>query len=244
MSAEWARTNLRAGGVRHFELLVLATAVAAALAARKGAWRTGDSLVLLVLAAAGAVFSRGMAPFAIVAAPALAGAATAWSSSQPIPQFLRQPGLGRAGAVTLAVILALLLVHERPRAGNESWTVYSLRMAPMPRGATTLLAQGQFPGKFYNDMEWGSYLTAQLWPGRQVFVDTRPDLYERAGVAADARLIQSARPGWDRALDRWGVQSILTHKRGRLEKELRQSRQWRCAYYGKAVAVYVRAARQ
>jgi len=60
------------------------------------------------------------------------------------------------------------------------------------------------------------------------------------GAYSDAKLIESAGPGWQQALDRLGIQVVLTQKKGNLAKALLLDHGWRMSFYGPVEGIFTR----
>jgi hypothetical protein len=243
--AEWTSPSFHSSHIRYFELLLLGTPAAMALAGRCRGWMLGDLLLLLLMAHAALVFKRNIPPFAIAAAPVMAGAlAAAWQTSsvpESILAFFRRSAVQRAAAAGLAALLLLLIWHRIPRVRPDRWVDYALDMVTFPRAGATFLASGRCPGRLYNDYNWGGYLIWRLYPQRRVFLDPRAEVYYKVGAYDDHVPLQQAEPGWQDKLDRWGVQVILTWKEGRLAQALHDSRQWHLEFTGPVEVIYTRA---
>ena len=110
-----------------------------------------------------------------------------------------------------------------------------------PRGAVRFLAAGDHRGRMYQPMEWGSYVSWQLDPRVQVFVDSRIDFFPDR-VWADYVSI-GTRP--DRALallDRYGVNLVLWDPRlsRDLPALLESAPEWRRVYDDRTSVVFAR----
>ena len=104
-----------------------------------------------------------------------------------------------------------------------------------------MLAEGNWPGPLYNDYNWGGYLIWSLYPARKVFIDGRAEIYYSTGTLDDDIRIHNVAPGWHEALDRRGVQVVLTKKDEWLAEGLRHQSDWRSVFAGPVEQVFVRA---
>jgi hypothetical protein len=241
-NGEWVRPDLLSPGLRYFLLLLVATPVAMAMAGRRRGWRISDSLILMFTAVLGLAVGPYTALFAIVAAPVLSGSlAVIWNRfAQSRTSFTRGGAMSSICAVCFAVMLAALTVHEIPKAATSKWARQSFRNGDQPKAGAALLASGQYPGRLYNDSDWGAFLIRRAWPKREVFIDLRAGVYDASGAYKDHLTIETASPGWQNALDKWGVQVVLTSKKGKLARALQQSPQWRRTFWGFKESIFCR----
>jgi len=150
-------------------------------------------LLAIILAPLAARHGRNVAPFVLVAVPALSRlwpptAATATPSTDDHPRFnLALLVLGVAGAAA-----ALAWAYARP--------LDRLGWRPLSPGAIT--AVRACPGHLYNRYDDGGYLTFFV-PERPVFIDSRQDPYPRDFVAAHVR--DEARGAFSDTFARWNV---------------------------------------
>jgi len=187
---EWALIDVATPlGIAY--VVTLALLVIAALAGPRPDTRV---IVILVPVAFLSLTAARQAPLlAIAAAPLFADRLDALLSaraSAPAP-------LGRAASVffALAAILLVVAVGIAPRQPDErAFPVAAL--TSLPNGDGTL-----------NRYEWGGWL---IWraPQTPVFVDGRLTPYTN-GVLEDYKLIITAAPGWQDALARRGVRTLL-----------------------------------
>jgi hypothetical protein len=195
---EWALIDVSAPlGIAY--VVTLALVIVCAL---RGPRPDARELVVLLPVAFLSLTAARQAPLlAIVAAPLIAQNADALLRSRldgaGTTDGSRVPRRGRAGAVFVALAAALLVVSLgiAPRQPDErSFPVAALRS--LPNGDGTLARY-----------EWGGWL---IWraPGTPVFVDGRLTPYAN-GVLDDYRRILAAAPGWEEAVARRRVRSLL-----------------------------------
>nr|HPM41794.1 hypothetical protein [bacterium] len=77
-----------------------------------------------------------------------------------------------------------------------------------PVGAVDFLESSGIEGRILNDMSWGGYLIWRMWPGREVFIDTRTPVYGDAFIKdySDA-LFDETR--FSILADRWKITHVL-----------------------------------
>jgi hypothetical protein len=249
--AEWHAPDPHNPAMRAFTLLLLATLGAAAIARGRARLRLGEALVLVAAAYAGLTAQRNTAAFALVAAPAVAGCLgsfLAGSSGAPaLRSLVSRPQVRAAGAGGLAILLAVLLVRELPTTPGgtaippDRWFAYGTRAEGFfPEAAVRNMDLGAWPGPMYNDYDWGGYLIWKLHPRRKVFIDGRAEVYYGKDVFDDALTLFDAAVGWQKALDRHGVEVVLTRRNGNLATVLSRSPRWKIAFTGPIEYVFVR----
>jgi hypothetical protein len=246
---EWFSPSLHNATMRPFFLLLLSTFGLLALV--RGGRRVGELLVLLAMAFAALQAQRNTAPFAVAAAPAAAAAVgLLWKEAAPLAplrEITREALVQLAGAVVLAGALLGLTYYHLPRDANRRllapghWYAWGIKLHEFPVQATQLMKEGMWPGRIYNDYVWGGYLIWHLYPRQRVFIDGRAEVYYPTGAFDDEMIIHQATVGWPQALDRRGVDVILTARGGNLATALQWTPQWRLAFTGSVEVVYVRA---
>ena len=242
---EWVSPDFHGLDNLPFEVLLLGLFGAMALARAGGRPRFGELLMLLAMAYAALYAVRNAPAFALAAAPPTAVAlASVWKEAPglvPIRKLAAGSAARLAGAGALALTLALLLASQFPRAAPRSWAVDTIDYHSFPIKGAQLLAEGNWPGPLYNDYNWGGYLIWSLYPARKVFIDGRAEIYYSTGTLDDDIRIHNVAPGWHEALDRRGVQVVLTKKDEWLAEGLRHQSDWRSVFAGPVEQVFVRA---
>jgi hypothetical protein len=243
--SEWWSPNFQRQSMRGFEVALLGTLGALALARRAPAERRlGDLLAALALAHAALTAQRNTVAFAIVAAPlAAAAAAGIWNelrASLPALAVARHPGARFAGAVSLVAALGALITAHVPSRPASKWVDDAVVMSAFPQDAVELLREGMWPGRIYNDYVWGGYLIWELHPRRPVFIDGRAEVYYPTKAFDDEMLIHRVAPGWKDALDRRRVDVVLTASKDDLARALAAAPEWKLAFTGGVEVVYVR----
>jgi len=84
-------------------------------------------------------------------------------------------------------------------------------------------------GKVFTDDEWGDYLIYRLYPQYKVFIDGRFDLYGEEFTEKYLQLMRS-RYGWEKTLDRYGVNTVMLRVDAPLTGTLKESARWRPVY--------------
>lgn len=241
---EWYSPNFHSPLLRAFEVLMLLTFGALALARRKER-RLGEVLVILAMAHAALLTQRNTAPFALAAAPAaVCGLSAIWAEIRPsLPSGLKLGStMARRGALAVWVLaLTALLAAVYPRHVRPAqWQSHLTGDENFPKAAARLMKEGRWPGKLYNDYVWGGYLIWELWPKRKVFIDGRAEVHYASGAFDSEMRIHYAVAGYEQELDRWGVEVVLTRRNGNLAHAMARLPNWRKAFYGLVEEVYVR----
>jgi hypothetical protein len=207
-----------------------------------------ELLLLIGLGAAALRSSRMIVWWAPVASYFLAiHAAAIWKRlrrQQPKAEIdagrLASSGWSLAAAITVCGVaacspLGIALLHGArtdPRASLSPQT---------PLGATDYLNDHPPQGQLFNTYEWGDYL---LWAGPKdlrVFVASHAHLIP-ADVWQDYIRVITLRSGWEKILDRYGVNVAVLDpdQHGDLVDGLRKSGDWSLAYEDDRSAIFVR----
>jgi len=150
---------------------------------------------------------------------------------------LKKPIAKLGAAAALLAAIALLLV---PR---------TLFVKPMltegifPERAATFIEKEKLPPNIYNPYEWGGYLIWRLYPDYKVFVDSRG-----IGAVKEHSQVLQARPGWEKVLDKHGVNTVLfwpllpyRSDVPPIIMELQMQDDWRPVYWDTRCLIYVRS---
>jgi hypothetical protein len=131
-------------------------------------------------------------------------------------------------ALCAAALLAL---------GVTGWVSWG-RAGPRPfrdweRGyplAAVDIINARYPGRrIFHDYDWGGYLIYKLYPRNLVFIDGRLDPYWSL-LAGDYAAMLTARPGWGKLLDEYGITVALLKPTDQLCAQLIQDPKWQTAY--------------
>jgi hypothetical protein len=93
------------------------------------------------------------------------------------------------------------------------------------------------PDRGFNFDNWGGYLRYRL--GTRVFIDDRADFYGERFYGQYA-IINLVQPGWQKLLDDYKIQWILTPKNGPLAAALKETSAWRNVSEDEASVLFVR----
>jgi hypothetical protein len=231
--AEWAAPDFHLANTQPFLLLLLALVAALALSRHKAS--AGELIALVAFGLLALQAQRAIGLFALVAAPVVAR-----HLASREPDWLARPAArpAPAAAVLNGVLLGLVLLGAglklalplAPAAEAEA-----LAAMGVPAAAGGWLARERPAARLFNAYDWGGYLIWSGYPARQVFVDGRADLYGDAFLFEYAAIAR-ADAGWDEALARYGVDTVLVPAASPLARELAVAPGWRLAFAEQAVA--------
>ena len=77
--------------------------------------------------------------------------------------------------------------------------------------------------------QWGDYLIYRLYPSTKVFIDGRSDFYGDDFGEEYLRVLD-VQEGWDKTLDRYGIDTVVISPKLALSSTLKVSRDWRVVY--------------
>lgn len=143
----------------------------------------------------------------------------------------RQVGRGVWSALALGVVVVALLGGGRFPGGRQPVVDVAFSSHDFPvAGAAALHQAGLPPGRGFNTVEWGGYLTYAL-PEYHVFIDSRSDFYGQP-LLRDYLTIIAVAPGWQQTLDRYQVRWALLPAAAPLTRVLALSAGWSCRPLG------------
>jgi len=98
-----------------------------------------------------------------------------------------------------------------------------------PLRAVDFLAQNPVQSPLFTNDAWGGYVIYRDWPGLQVVVDDRHDMYGSAYMRNYLKIVHGEE-GWETLLDATGARSVLIAKGGKLASTMRGSPHWLTIY--------------
>jgi len=226
--AEWASINFH--DFRGKLVLVLIVGLLATALFRNCRWNLGEVLLLMFAIYSGLTYIRFFALLGIVAAPSIA------RSLDFFPRYVPKGEIRMLNAALLAVMIAAMIFFW-PREAMLQESVAKT----YPTNIVAFLKASPPKGHVLNFFLWGGFLE---WndPELKVFVDSRVDIFEYAGVLKDyLSLLQSDdmehRP--DAILDKYNVGYVLfpasssknaLHGAGRIVPVLQHDPHWKTIY--------------
>ena len=226
--AEWVSVNFH--DVRGKLVLIVLVGLLLGALFRNLRWNLGEILVLLFAIYSGLTYIRFLVLLGIVAAPVLA------RTLDFFPPYRPELDTPRLNAVVI-LLLVVAMVYYWPREDTIKKSVAET----YPSGFLPYLKTHSPRGNVLNFYLWGGYLG---WndPNLKVFIDSRVDIFEYAGVLQDYLNLLGTdnlthRP--DPILDRYRIQYVLfpavesknpLHFAGQLVPVLEHDPHWRKIY--------------
>jgi hypothetical protein len=196
--------------------------------------------VLLTLGAflgMGLLAIRGTIWWGLVLAPVLARLVAARPSERQPRDEPSMANTGIAAVIVLATVAGFL-----PWLGVRSQTAPPTRVvSDAPYEMTAALNDHLGPGdRMFNPQIWGSWFIFAL-PQHPVFVDSRIEVFPEE-VWDDHDVVSTGREGWQRVLDRWGVDVVVLHRfeQEELIPRIRRDPGWKNVYEDTEGLVFVR----
>jgi hypothetical protein len=239
----------------YFEAMLVMAVAATIWSLRQG--RYTAALLMFVWAHGALLAGRNIPIFAIVAAPPIARAiqrgllclpelnVAAWlrAAAGKFNRMAEEMGETDAiGRLHLVSVLGVLLVAALLWAPNPP-KAFRAEFDPKdyPAGALATLRSDP-AGHIFTHDEWGDYLIWRLYPAQKVFVDGRSDFY---GDDFDSKYIDvlNVKPGWEKTLGGFGVDTILMPPDAALSGVLKESSRWRLVYDDGIALVFRSASR-
>jgi hypothetical protein len=231
--SEWQPPTIRDPAGAVFFLSVAAVAVLLARRERATPW---PALVTLgVFALIGLYAVRGIFWWALIVPPLLV-------PLMPAPTRARRERRSPVNTV-IALLVVILGISFLPwwRAANPLHPSRSaVDQAPM--GLTTALERVLRPGeRMFNAQIWGSWFELAL-PADPVFVDARIEVFPST-VWMQYQQVSFGQEGWQRVLDRWGVDVVVASRdqQAQLLPRIARDPGWRLVYEDPAGAIFVRS---
>jgi len=205
------------------------------------AWRLEEVALLLGAVYAGFVHQRMVVVLGLVLAPLLAVLL-----APAVAELARWLGRYRLARESIAFNAALLAVIAALTVGffPSRQQVEQAVAGHYPRGAVEHLRRHPVEAPMLNVLHWGGYLTWELGPEHKVFIDSRIDIYEYAGVLSDYLDIVQARPRALFLLEKYGVEACLLHRQYPLATYLAARPDWQPVYADELSILYLRENRR
>jgi len=154
---------------------------------------------------------------------------------------------GRSWVYSLVCLLVVWICFafsgvSQQLLGNTPRSDAQLYGDSTPLALSAYLRENPPSGQIFNPAAWGDWLVLAGPPGLKPFVTTNIHVTP-AQVWRDYVRVEIARPGWENALDRYAVTTVVADKVNQpiFEAALRNSTGWVLAYEDVQAAVYVRS---
>ena len=199
-------------------LVLLAGLFCSALATRYQ-WRLSDLLLVLLGFYCGLTYERFLFLAGIIVAPIVA------EMLYFVPPYRPEIDKRWLNAAIIIAILALLVYQFPSRAKLERQVAEHYPAEVLP-----YLESHELSGRMLNFYDWGGYLG---WkdPKLKVFVDSRVDIFERAGVFGDYAQVQTVAAPM-RVLDKYQTRYVLFPTEQPLTYLLKRDPNWRVIFSG------------
>jgi hypothetical protein len=192
--------------------------------------RAVDAALLILFSLAACLHMRFAILFLIAFVPVLAVRLRDWILADP-PAW-RFPSANLIAGSIIAVAMVVFF-PSRDELAND------LRRQ-FPQRAAEYLRDHPVRGNLLNYYDWGSYL---MWkfPENKVFIDTRGDVYEFAGVLDDYFRLALLKPGALSVLRTYDIEACLLPQGMSLVTVLAVLPGWKCAYADELAVIFVRS---
>lgn len=232
--------------INAYVALLIAATVGALAALRIGRW--GWAVVILMLVLMSLRMRRNIAPFAIGAAPLIAGALAAWVRTFPLST--RAVGRGRWAATVIVLAVGVwwtpriasgrFYVDER-RLNRSAGPGWAPRVFPV-EACAWLAAQSELQPRLFTDFFTSSNALPFLPPRWQVFITTNTFAYPPAALDECQKVCLGAM-AHKPFLDGHGVNVILLHAANDTEgliRSLHADAEWGLVWFDEAFVIFVR----
>jgi hypothetical protein len=109
-----------------------------------------------------------------------------------------------------------------------------------PQGAMHYLENHPIRGQLFNDYGWGGYLIETKQPKNMIFIDSRADIYEFAGVLSHYLSIMGLESDTFKLLKKYNIEACLIKGNSPLATALGAMPGWERVYHDHASALFVR----
>jgi tetratricopeptide (TPR) repeat protein len=205
----------------------------------------GGLILFIGLAALAASARRNVAMFAIGTAPFMAGRLQAILAGRPNWRRIAERPAAGAIAIGAALLISAAFVtgaFYKFQGAAREFGVGVIEGA-FPQRAAAFARAAKLPGKLYNDMPSGGYLSWDDPIGDGVFVDGRLEVYDTEFIT-EYVTARSFPERWQADADRYGVQTAIVFHQFVLESKLAESLAsndaWSLVYVDEVAAIFVR----
>jgi hypothetical protein len=221
--AEWQSVNLHSATGALYAMWFFLTLVALA----RSKPRRGELLLTIVFLFLGWWAVRNVAITVAVTLPVV-GRAFRRDEPRSDANAVASPLL-----VVVVCLVGLLLVAR-------SLALPDFDVKRYPRGALAALdKEHRLGGRLLTTDAWAGYVIYKYWPEQHVFFDDRYDMYPVKITEAYNKLL-SLKPGWERVLDRYRINTVIWPKDGALSEALVHLPGWKLARTDKVSKTFVR----
>lgn len=205
---EWLSPNFHQGKNLPFLLLMLAVVALPALSPRK--LRPLELLLLCATMFAALRSVRHIPIFVLIAVPIISGMIQSWLEasrhSRVLDSRLADPNRVKMAFNSILVIGMVIFAGARLHYVVAHQPQAEAREFPMDGAA--FIARNRPPGPLLNHYNWGGYFIWKLYPGHEVFIDGRADVYGDAFMNEFAATYYLRGRSWQALLDRWNINTV------------------------------------
>ena len=242
---EWHQLGLAEAQGTLFGIVAVALAMLYRSSPRRV--RSWEVLTLVVLGWSTLTSARMIVWWAPVAALLLAVHGHAvWRRWRRLPLIPEPPvRMGKWSVVSVGLVwiffayspLGVRILHGKPAKFERAAS------AGTPLAVVKYLNKTKPAGQIFNTFEWGDYLQWDGPAGMKIFVNSHAHLVPREIWQAYMQ-ISEAQGGWEDALDRYGVNTVVIdhENRGALIKKLKESDKWKLDFEQDGQVVFIRKA--
>ncbi len=220
---EWATVDFH--GLRGKVVLVLLAGLFCSALATRHQWRLSDLLLVLFGFYCGLTYERFLFLAGIIVAPIVA------EMLYFVPPYRPEIDKRWLNAAIIIAILAILVYQFPGRAQLERQVAEHYPAEVLP-----YLESHELSGHMLNFYDWGGYLE---WkdPKLKVFVDSRADIFEHAGVYGDYIRVHTLGDPV-RVLDKYQIRYVLYPSQQPLTYLLKTSPDWKVLYTGQITTLF------
>lgn len=239
--AEFRSFSFHTPGASFVELFLVITVLGTLAMLRQRSY--GPALLGIVLLHFSLYSARYLPEAAVLLLPLSVAALTREAERfQPLRAFnqyserLRNIDVHVYGVVPVVLVLAITVgsLTSLARAGRVGFDA-----SKFPIRAAEYLEQRGIHSRIYAHDQWGGYLIYRFEGRLKVFLDGRSDYYGRELLETHAA-INEAKPGWDAALNRFGVEFVLVPPDRPLAAVLALKPEWKRVYADSTATVFER----
>jgi hypothetical protein len=135
-------------------------------------------------------------------------------------------------------ILGILVIASKPLQSD-----YNFNPSFFPVDAIAWLKENPQEGRMFNDLNWGGYITMNLWPGQSPFIDSIADGTIEAktqGLLTRQYEAVVTLSGWQEVFSHYNIKWVIVEPRSQLAKMLQDNYHWNVLYQDD-IAIILRA---
>jgi hypothetical protein len=222
-------------------LMMLATVALPALSPRR--LRPREILLLSVTTYAALRSVRHIPIYALVAVPILSAMVLAWLQECSLAKRFEWKHTAMTPAKTWinGILMAGFLVFMVARVRHVCNRQAETEAQKLPAAAVSFIAAQRPPAPILNHYNWGGYFIWRLYPGYQVYIDGRADLYGDAFMDDLATTYYLRGDSWRSLFEKWGIRTVVLPPDAPLVTALAARREWKTIYADDQAVVLTKA---